>query len=109
MSNLFGEWYTKPVRVSRLSNDSPGSDATSYEAPVDLMGQVEEKIQLVRDGQGVDIVSTLTLYLPLAAAPHVNAGARIELVGSQDPITTALAVAVSDEGDELDGVTVVCS
>lgn len=108
MGDAFTDWYSKPVRVRKLTSDDPSSDSSSFAAPVDLIGMVEETVQVVRDPKGAEVTSTVAVYLPISDKGKVTAGSRIELPASAHPDTVAISVMETDEGEDLDGVTVMC-
>lgn len=105
---MFEDWYTDPVGVRKLTNDVPTSDAQSWGARVELSGMVREEVGITRDATGAEVTSTVTVHLPLSAAGKVNAGARIDLPGSQHPDTVAISVAVNRGDPDLAGVRVMC-
>lgn len=108
MSSPFREWYRHPVIIRKLTNTDPYSDRVTFDVPVTRYAHLEETVTITRNAQGAQVASTLTVFLPVTDAALVNAGARIQLPTSQHPDTVAISVQVVNEGNDLDGVTVMC-
>lgn len=106
--DAFADWHNRPVRVRKLTNSNPSDDSSSFAGPVDLMGMVEETLQIVRDSSGAEVLSTVTIHLPITDKGKVTAGSQIELPWSSRPDTVAISVADAEAGWDIDGVTVMC-
>jgi hypothetical protein len=88
-ADVFDDWLSESVVVSNPIG--AGAEGTIFDEPVFVPGiRVEHATRLVRDSDGREIVSTVTLYVP-ATSHQIVAGARISLLDGSRTIVVSVA------------------
>lgn len=68
-------WWVNTVTVRPYLGTKNG--APSYGPPQTVACWVEDETKLVRDNTGAEVVSSATVYAPLAAAPQFPVGSKV--------------------------------
>lgn len=104
MSDTFADWYVHTVNVDTIGQPDEWG-ATPITSHKDVACWIEDKVQLVRDSDGQETVSTATLWLSLDKRGWFTPGSRVILQGRT---STVIGVVTGDSttGDELDGIGV---
>lgn len=100
----FDDWYVHTVDVDTPSAPDEWG-ATSVTTHVGVACWIEDKIQLVTSSDGVETVSTSTVWTSLANRAWFPPGAQVTLAGR---VSHVISVITGDStiGDSLDGIGV---
>ena len=105
MADVFADWYVHTVDVDTIGEpDEWGAVTTVTHA--DVACWIEDKVQLVRNADGEETVSTATLWLPLDKRDWFTPGSVVHLSGGRQSTVISVLAGDSTTGDELDGIGV---
>lgn len=103
-ADAFADWYVHTVDVDTVepADEWGATPITSHKG---IACWLEDKVQLVRDTNGEEVVSTATLWLPLDKRDWFTPGSVVHLAGRESRVISVIA-GDSTTGDELDGIGV---
>lgn len=105
MPDEFADWYVHTVDVDTISPPDEWG-ATSSVTHNDVACWIEDRVQLVRNLDGEETVSTATLWLPLDKLDWFTPGSVVTVNGRRSTVIGVQA-GNSTIGDSLDGIAVI--
>lgn len=63
---MLDDFYVHSTSVERFAGSGPDGD--TFDAPVAIVGFVQQQNRLVRNSEGVEVVSSTTVYYPAGTA-----------------------------------------
>ena len=102
MSDLWAEWMDTEVAVTVAGGrDEWGADVPG--ATTTVQCKVSQANQLVRNSEGIEVLSTATLQAPLSALQAFEPGGVVDVLGR---VSQVISVAVQRGDADLEGITV---
>lgn len=96
MRDLLAAWWQHPVVIERRTTEGPYGPG--YATPTTTAGYVSERVRMVRDETGEEVVSSATIALP-AGTEWIPPGSRVTLPESFGGRTaTVLSCQTGDAG-----------
>ena len=104
MADDFADWYVHTVDVDTITGYDEWNKAT-IETHKNVPCWIDDKIQLVRDQEGEEVVSTATLGIALEYAAWFVPGSVVKV---RDRSSRVIQVALGDSttSDSIDGAMV---
>ena len=104
MADSFDDWYVHTVTVETVGPPDEWGQQTTSNHTVNCW--IDDIVQLVRDRDGQEVVSTATVWVALADAVHFEPGSPVTVSGRQSRVIS-VRTGDSTTGDELDGAAVI--